>query len=196
MDELNLYIVNMKYVRNLKNIEKQTTGRTNTILSVSSQTHKQRRPFIGIIQMVNGVKYCIPLSSFENKEKYNSISENITCRKIKNKNGDVIGILNINNMIPVKEDYITLLKLDDMPTDTPEQRASKIKCREELDWCNENINEILRLASELHDIICNNKPFKKRSICPSYIELEKECLKDKIISKHDHMKNIRSKSQN
>ena len=77
MDNLKLYIVDMKYVRNLKNVEKQKTGRTNTILSVSSQTHKQGRPFIGIVTMVNKVKYCIPLSSVEEKEKYKTMSENI-----------------------------------------------------------------------------------------------------------------------
>ena len=70
MDNFELYIVDMKYVRNLKNIEKQKTGRTNTILSVSSQTHKQGRPFVGIVQMINGINYCIPLSSIEEKEKY------------------------------------------------------------------------------------------------------------------------------
>ena len=85
-NEWNLYKVNMKYIRNLKNVEQKATGRTNTILSVSTQTHKQGRP------LVNERKYCIPLSSVEEKEKYKSMSENITCRKIRDDDGNVIGI--------------------------------------------------------------------------------------------------------
>ena len=52
------------------------------------------------------MKYCIPLSSVEEKEKYKSMSENITCRKIRDDDGNVIGILNINNMIPVRDEYL------------------------------------------------------------------------------------------
>ena len=90
-----LWIMNgiyMKYIRNLKNGEQKATGRTNTILSVSTQTHKQGRPFLGILVLVNERKYCIPLSSVEEKEKYKSMSENITCRKIRDDDGNVIGI--------------------------------------------------------------------------------------------------------
>lgn len=183
----------MKYIRNLKNIEKQKTGRTNTILSVSTQTHKQGRPFIGIVQIVNGLQYCIPLSSVEEKHKYIDMSENITFRKIKDEQGNVIGVLNINNMIPVKEDYITKFIIDELPTDSPEQKVYKRKCKQELDWCNANIAEITRLASELHTIICENKPFKKRSICPNYPELEKECAKEKTVSKRNQKKRMRRK---
>jgi len=193
LEELSLYIVNMKYVRNLKNVEKQKTGRTNTILSVSTQTHKQGRPFIGIVQIVNGLQYCIPLSSVEEKPKYIDMAENITFRKIKDVQGNVIGVLNINNMIPVKENYITKFIIEELPTDSPEQREYKRNCRQELDWCNANIAEITRLASELHTIICENKPFKKRNICPNYTELEKECAKEKTISKRNQRKQLRRK---
>lgn len=88
-NEWKLYKVNMKYIRNLKNVEQKATGRTNTILSVSTQTHKQGRPFLGILVLVNERKYCIPLSSVEEKEKYKSMSENITCRKIRDDDGNV-----------------------------------------------------------------------------------------------------------
>lgn len=195
MDIFELYVVNMKYVRNLKNIEKKRTGRTNTILSVSSQTHKEGRPFVGIIHMVNGMKYCIPFSSIEKKSKYLSMAENITFRKIKNDEGDVIGILNINNMIPVREEYISKFIIDELPTDSKEQADYKRKCKQELEWCNNNASEILRLATELHSIICENRPFKKRNICPNYKELEKECSKQKKISKRNIKKQLIRKTK-
>lgn len=193
MDKFELYIVDMKYVRNLKNIEKQKTGRTNTILSVSSQTHKQGRPFVGIVQMINGINYCIPLSSIEEKEKYINMSENITCRKIRDDTGRVIAILNINNMIPVWDEYISKFIIDSSPYDNHEQIKYKLKCKQELDWCNHHASEIIRLSSELHTIICENKPFKKRNICPDYLELEKECAKGKHISKRNQKKKDKQK---
>ena len=195
MEEFSLYVVNMKYVRNLKNVERQRTGRTNTILSVSTQTHKQGRPFIGIIQIVNGLQYCIPLSSVEEKPKYIDMAENITFRKIKDEQGNIIGVLNINNMIPVKEEYITEFVIDGLPTDSAKQIEYKRKCKQELDWCNANMKEITRLASELHSIICDDKPFKKRSICPNYSLLEKECAKEKPISKRNQKKQMRRKKK-
>lgn len=152
-NEWNLYKVNMKYIRNLKNVEQKATGRTNTILSVSTQTHKQGRPFLGILVLVNERKYCIPLSSVEEKEKYKSMSENITCRKIRDDDGNVIGILNINNMIPVRDEYLIPFELEELPTDTQIQLSYKRKCRQELKWCRLHGNEILRLAQELHRII-------------------------------------------
>lgn len=48
--------------------------------------------FLWILVLVNERKYCIPLSSVEEKEKYKSMSENITCRKIRDDDGNVIGI--------------------------------------------------------------------------------------------------------
>ena len=184
MDEdLNFFKVNMKYVRNLKNAEKRATGRTNTILSVSSQTNKQSRPFLGIIVLVNSQKYCIPLSSVNEKPKYKSISENITCRKIKDGEGNTIGILNINNMIPVREEYITLFKIDELPDDSESQKDYKEVCRKELEWCRKNKQLIVKLAEDLHRIICSGEKFLKRNICPDYAVLERECNKAKSIPK-------------
>lgn len=47
MEQLQFYCVDMKYVRNLKSVERQQTGRANTIFSVFSQTHKQGSHFVG-----------------------------------------------------------------------------------------------------------------------------------------------------
>ena len=62
---LRLYTIDMKYVRNLAKTD-------DNVMSVSPQSGKAIRPFVGIIVLVNGRKYCIPLSSpkkkFENKK--------------------------------------------------------------------------------------------------------------------------------
>jgi len=68
--KLKLYNVNMKYIRNLHNID-------SNVPSVSPQIGKQTRPFLGIIVLVNKAKFCIPLTSNSNKKqkKFESMRE-------------------------------------------------------------------------------------------------------------------------
>ncbi len=172
---LNLYTVKMKYIRNLMNIDHQH------IMSISSQHRKNKRVFVGIIIMVNDHKYCVPLSSVGEKTKYQKIFNNITCRKITNASGKIIAILNINNMIPVREEYLIPFDIRIYSSDNDKQRSYKMHCMEELKWCRAHEDEITMLAKELHKMVCNGLPFKKRKICPDYKLLEKECNKAKQI---------------
>lgn len=63
--------------------------------------------------MVNGEKYCIPLSSNSAKKNKNldSMRENITFRKVRDKDGKGLAALNLNNMIPIREEYIAEIDL-------------------------------------------------------------------------------------
>ena len=133
--------------------------------------------------MVDEYKYCIPLSSVEAKLKYQNMSNNITFRKITDQEGKIIGVLNINNMIPVKEEYLIPFDMKISPSDDERQRKYKEHCMKELEWCREHEEEIVMLARELHRIVCSNQPFKKRGICPDYRLLEKECDKFKQFDK-------------
>ena len=54
--EFKLYKVDMKYIRNLHHID-------DRVLSVSPQTGKDTRVFVGIVIVCGTHKYCIPLSS-------------------------------------------------------------------------------------------------------------------------------------
>lgn len=171
---LKLYHINIKYIRNLHNID-------NHVPSISPQIGKQNRPFLGIIVMVNGNKYCILLSSnssIKNKN-INSMRENITLRKIQDNNGKTLAVLNINNMIPIQDDYITEIDLKIKTSDSISVRQWKKLCTKELDWCQANSAEIERLANELHRKFCSGEPFQKRKICLNFPALEKECNKAK-----------------
>lgn len=48
-EKLNLYEIDMKYVRNLSKVD-------DNVVSVSPQLNKENRPFIGIIILVNKKK--------------------------------------------------------------------------------------------------------------------------------------------
>ena len=54
MEKLDLYYIDLKYIRNLSNAD-------DNVMSISPQRGKENRPFVGIVVMVNGRKYCIPL---------------------------------------------------------------------------------------------------------------------------------------
>lgn len=169
-----LYNINMKYIRNLHNVD-------DNVPSVSPQISKQFRPFLGIVVLINGSKFCIPLTSNSGKKNKNfeSMRENITFRKIRDKNGKVLAALNLNNMIPVHDEYVTEIDLKIHPKDSPELIRWKKLCTKELDWCQSNQNEIERLANELYRVYSSDETFGKRKICLNFPALEKKCNKVK-----------------
>ena len=165
-----LYTVNLKYIRNLHHID-------NHVPSVSPQIGKQERPFLGIIVLVNGSRFCIPLSSNSSKKNkdFSTMRENITLRKILDKSGKLLAVLNINNMIPVRDEYLTEIDLKIHSKDTPQIIQRKKLCIKELNWCQSHQTEIERLANELYKLYISNKPFSKRKLCLNFPVLEKEC---------------------
>ena len=171
-----LYNVNMKYIRNLHHADRN-------VPSVSPQIGKQSRPFLGVVVLINKSKFCIPLTSNSSKKnkQFDSMRENITFRKICDKDGKALAALNLNNMIPVQEEYITAIDLKIRPDDTPKRRHWKKLCIKELNWCQSHQNEIERLANELYRIYTSNEPFGKRKICLNFPALEKECNKSKKV---------------
>ena len=157
----------------------------NHVPSISPQIGKQNRPFLGVVVMVNSAKYCIPLSSNSARKNKNldSMRENITFRKIRDKDGKILAALNLNNMIPIRDEYIVPINLKIKTTDSISIKQWKKLCAKELDWCQANSAEIERLANELHHKYCSGEYFQKRKICLNFPELEKECNKAKSFSK-------------
>ncbi len=52
---LNLYLIDIKYIRNLAKAD-------DHVMSVSPQIEKESRPFVGIVVICDLHKYCVPLS--------------------------------------------------------------------------------------------------------------------------------------
>lgn len=59
---LALFRVDMKYIRNLHNID-------DRIFSVSPQIGKDESPFLGLLIVCNEHKYCVPLSKAKKKHE-------------------------------------------------------------------------------------------------------------------------------
>lgn len=153
--KLKLYYVDMKYVRNLHNVDSH-------VASVSPQTGKEDRPFIGIITVVGSKKYCIPLTSGD-KEKFKNKKNSVDFIKIPDENKKnefgayvTIGGINLNNMIPVNNSVLTPIDITIHDSDSKKQINDKNRLTKELDWCQRNEDLITRKANKLYDLRINH----------------------------------------
>lgn len=167
-NQLSLYTINMKYVRDLHNAD-------DKVQSVSPQIHKSNRPFVGVVMIVENKQYCIPLDS--PKQKHQTMKNDIDFSKIIVE-GKMLGVLNINNMVPVDKDLIT--KIDLRPNQSYGQKEVLYKnlCRKELDWIQKHAAQITAKANRLYGIITSGKATKKLSDrCLDFEKLEAVLLK-------------------
>lgn len=142
--ELDLYFVDKKYIRDLSKID-------DRVLSVSPQSGKDTRPFVGIVIIMDEKEYCIPLTSPKTKFAIKSHDDfiKIPDPKLKDPNGapKTIGILNINNMIPVSHQILTKIDL----SNNSEYDAKRCNLlRKEIEWCRNNKELIQRKANKVY----------------------------------------------
>ncbi len=163
-EKLQLYYMDMKYVRDLHNVD-------DRVQSVSPQIHKNNRPFVGVVVICNDKKYCIPLD--HPKPKHMKMKNDVDFTRIFD--GErLIGVLNFNNMIPVEDSVISPIHLKTSPKDTPAMKAYKKLCTKELDWIQKNQDAIIKKANKLYNLFVEEKAnnnLKKR--CLDFFKLEK-----------------------
>ena len=144
---LNLYLIDMKYIRNLVKIE-------DKVMSVSPQIGKETRPFVGIVIICGIQKYCIPLSS--PKPKHKSMKNDVDFMKILD-GEKLIGVLNFNNMIPVDESCIIPLDLRITERDDAATKKYKKMAAKQLNWCQHNQESIVKKANKLYMMVQSEK---------------------------------------
>ena len=154
---LNLYLIDMKYIRNLAKAD-------DHVMSVSPQSGKETRPFVGIVIVCGTREYCVPLSS--PKPKHKSMKNDVDFTKIMDRD-KLIGVLNFNNMIPVAESCITLLNLRIAGKDDTAARSYKKMATKQLDWCQRNQDAIIKKANKLYKMVQSEKAsgFLKKRCC-------------------------------
>ncbi|MCM1224678.1 MAG: type III toxin-antitoxin system ToxN/AbiQ family toxin [Lachnospiraceae bacterium] len=160
---LNLYLVDMKYIRNLSKAD-------DRVMSVSPQVGKETRPFVGIIIVCGAKTYCVPLSS--PKPKHRSMKNDVDFMKILD-GEKLIGVLNFNNMIPIDESCISFLNLRITGRDDTAARNYKKMAVKQLDWCQHNQDAIVKKANKLYRMLQSDKvsgSLKKR--CCDFKKLE------------------------
>ncbi len=165
MEKLDLYYIDLKYIRNLSNAD-------DNVMSISPQRGKENRPFVGVIVLLNGAECCIPLTSpkdkFRNKKsQIDFIKIFDESKKAENNQFKLIGVLNINNMIPVAEAVISKVDLSIHKNDSIEVKRSKVLMQKQLSWCRNHADVITNRAQKVYDLVVNtpdkNKNLTRRS---------------------------------
>ena len=174
-ERLHFYTIDIKYVRNL-------ASKDDRVRSVSPQTEKSGRPLVGLLVMINGRKYCAPLSS--PKPKHEKMKNSLDFLKIKDKKDKVIGVINLNSMIPVDEPVITRINLIIKKSDSQEVRYYKNLMNDQLDWCNNNADFILKKAQKLYGIVTNPKETTSKMLLKRCCDFKKlESVLEKYLAK-------------
>lgn len=181
MKKLDFYYIDLKYIRDISKVD-------DNVLSISPQRAKQNRPFVGVLILTNNRKYCIPLTS--PKDKFKSRKSQVDFIKIfdenqKDSNGQnkLIGVLNINNMIPVDEHYIYKVDLVLHKNDKPEIIAQKILMQKQLKWCRKNVDIIENRANKVYKLVVNSPDKNRNLVRRSSKFLKLESTLDKLLEK-------------
>lgn len=180
--EFNFYSVDLKYIRELAKYD-------DNVMSISPQRGKSTRPFLGIITIIDNKKYCIPLTS--PKDKFINSKSNIDFIKIfddsiesNNREAKIIGILNINNMIPVNEKFIRKMNLKYSTVDNKNKIRRYTLLINQLDWCRKNMDVIINRANKVYNMVTET-PGKSRNLtrrCCDFKKLEE--VSDRYLHKN------------
>lgn len=164
----------MKYVRDLAKAD-------DKVMSVSPQENKENRPFVGIVVIMDDKKYCIPLTS--PKPKHAKMKNDMDFSKMYDKHNKLIGALNFNNMIPVSDEFIMRININPSKSDSTKDRVYKELLTNQIDWCNENSDSIVKKANKLYKFVTQT-PEKSRSLTRRCCDFKKlETVLEKRLSK-------------
>lgn len=129
---------------------------------------KELRPFIGILFNVDECEYFAPLSS--PKEKHLSMKTQIDFIKI---DGGKLGVVNINNMIPVNPNNYELFDLNKIPS-TKSEENRQLLLKSQLFFLNRDIDSVINKAVSLYNKYKQDRlPEHLRERCCNFVLLEK-----------------------
>jgi protein AbiQ len=153
---LRFYTVNSNYITYLKTHDGQVPD-----------NYTGKRPYIGIVLEVNGHNYIAPLTSYKEKQEQLRPS-NPTIFKLHEKNNpsNKLGMVHLNNMIPVIETEINGICFDDQVD------SYKNLLTLQLAFIKENQEHIKKKANNLHKHVTQSQNFPLKRICCDFLLLE------------------------
>ena len=144
---------------------------------------------IGIILEVNEYKYYVPISS--PKTKHKNMNNNLDFQKIQDlETGELYAVININNMIPIPENFIKKIKYNEIENyRTFEEEKDKDnyiyllqKEKKIIDTIEENIQ---KKAQKLYNKCVKSPESMLAKRCCKFSLLEKKCTEYYEIYKKD-----------
>lgn len=139
--DVKFYNVSDRYISFLKTFDSRVPNNYN-----------ENRPYIGVVLTVNGLEYLAPLSSPKPAHD-NFQPENPTIHKLHEKRDATkkLGIVHINNMIPVIQTEITEISFGSQPQHYRDLLTKQYQ------FIKSTQGVLLKKASILHDAITNQK---------------------------------------
>ena len=154
-NKLDLYTINNQYGNFLH-------GRDAKSPDVSGR--KARRPFIGVVIMVNNKNYIVPLTS--PKQKHLTMRNQPDFMKIDNGN---LGAMNFNNMLPIDPSLCNKLVIQN-ESDT----KYKSLLENQYNWIKQNQDAINKKAQNLYNKYIEDRlPDNIKSRCVDFPRLER-----------------------
>ena len=168
MGKLNFYIIDDNYIRYLSKFDKHIAYNKN-----------EKRPYIGVILVVEEHYYFAPL--FSPKQKHKTYKDNLTFFKIVNdKTKNDLGIIRFSDMIPVPQDCVYLLDIKN------KSYGYKRLLSEQYSYINkpEHKQKIMDKATKIYSIVTSNKKNKVsrfyKDLSCDFKKKKKKCLKYKF----------------
>ena len=167
------YVADKRYVKYLKSIDSKVQD---------IEYGNNLKPYIGVLITIDDFKYYIPISSADKPDKiakYNGMKNSLDFHKIiDSDDGKLLAVLNINNMIPIPDRYLTKLKYTEIEKyrtfDSDEEKDVYIDLlRKEL----KEINTIKEVLAEKATELYNHKIEKSTS------KLSQRCCDFKLLEK-------------
>lgn len=160
-EKLKLVKINSEYCDYLRKFDKRVPYNFDK---------KMNRPFVGVLFKVGDYKYFAPLSS--PKEKHLKMKNIIDFLRL---DGGKLGAINFNNMIPVKNDNITLIDLKQDFNIISDEKYKKL-LQNQIFWLNRNAEKIYYKAYKIYEkYVSNNLDNKIADRCCNFKLLEQKC---------------------
>ena len=137
LEKLNFYIIDDKYIKYLSQFDKHI-----------AYNKKQKRPYIGVVIIVEGHYYFAPL--FSPKQKHKTYKDNLTFFRIENnKTKSDLGIIRFSDMIPVPRECVNLLDIKSKSYGYKRLLSEQYSCINRT----ENKQKILYKSAKLYNIV-------------------------------------------
>lgn len=162
---MKFYYVNYDYVEYLKQTDPKNVQN-------NYENAKNQKPYLGIVLSVNNKNYFAPLSSDKNLKYKNIKKTNPTVFKLITTNNNYLGIIKLNNMIPVnKSELNEITKNDLLEKDSKYQKLLNTQRV----VINHNVADIQQKAELLYKLVVEHKNEFYSQVSAKFTELEKAC---------------------
>lgn len=164
LEKLNFFVIDTKYINFLSQFDSHV-----------AYNKDETRPYIGIVLRIEKHCYFAPL--FSPKSKHKTYKNNLSFFKIVSKKSkNSLGIIRFSDMIPVPEDSVHLLELED------KSYGYKRLLSEQYSYINipENRQKIKNKAEKIYTIVTSNSKSRMsqfyKSLSCDFKRLEGKCL--------------------